>query len=326
MAAIEGVAHAREVGTDGRARPIDLAAFEAPCAGWRLVLLGRDSLEARNWLVERSGLSSNAVAAMLEDDVRPRAVAMEGGVMLVLRGPTLDPGGKLAAMTSLRLFVTAARLVGVERRTLPAFEKRVAALDAGEGTAGVGAFLAGLVAAMRRDVEPVLDRLERALDGFELGALERDRPPTAAERRRLNAARHDAILMRRHLAPQAEAIRALIALAPDWLSDPVIVEGLQVEADAFRRIAEDLEAVRQRATIVSDEAALRVGEETNRLILRLSIVSLVFLPLTFATGLLGVNLAGIPFADSDWAFGAFAITLIGVGALLLALLRRAGLL
>jgi zinc transporter len=30
---------------------------------------------------------------------------------------------------------------------------------------------------------------------------------------------------------------------------------------------------------------------------------MVFLPLTFITGLLGMNVAGIPFAHAPWAFG-----------------------
>jgi zinc transporter len=31
-------------------------------------------------------------------------------------------------------------------------------------------------------------------------------------------------------------------------------------------------------------------------------VALIFLPLTFITGLLGMNVEGIPYADKPWAF------------------------
>jgi zinc transporter len=174
-------------------------------------------------------------------------------------------------------------------------------------------------------MEPVLDALGTAVDGFELAAFERAGPPTARERNSLNAARHDTVSIRRHVGPQAEALRELAALRPAWLDEDAR-GALAEEADAFRRIAEDLDAIRQRAFIVSDEAALRVGEETNRLILRLSVVSMVFLPLTFFTGLLGVNLAGIPFAEAPWAFGAFALSVLAFAGLLAMLLRRRGLL
>ena len=36
--------------------------------------------------------------------------------------------------------------------------------------------------------------------------------------------------------------------------------------------------------------------------LLISIVALVFLPLTFITGLLGMNVDGIPYAHQPWAF------------------------
>ena len=321
MAAIEGVAHAREIGPDGTARPIDLADAKAPCAGWRLIALGADSLPGRSWLMGESGLSPNAVRALLDEDTRPRCVELEDGVLLILRGVELSAQGALKAMVSLRMLVTADRLLVVQRRRLDVFETRVAALDRGEGTSGPGAFLGGLVAALRAEIEPVLDHLETALDLFELNSLERDTAPAHHERHRLNAARRSAVLLRRYLAPQAEAVRRLAALREPWIDDAALREGLAEEADHFRRAAEDIDALRSRAVIVTEEAALRVAEQTNQRLLTLSVVSLVFLPLTFLTGLLGVNLDGIPFADESWSFDAFALSTLGFGLLLAGFLR-----
>jgi zinc transporter len=159
------------------------------------------------------------------------------------------------------------------------------------------------------------------VDRFELDALDEPEALGARERARLNAARHDAILIRRHVAPQAEALRALAAARPPWLADKPLRDRLKEAADGFRRIAEDLDALRARAVVISDEAGLRVAEQTNRLVLRLSAVSMVFLPLTALTGLLGVNLEGIPFAQQEWSFWAFSALVGGVGAAVLAFLR-----
>lgn len=326
MAAIEGVTHAREMRPDGTIAAFDLAGAHAPCAGWRLIALGGDSLDGRSWLITRSGLSANAVRALLDEDTRPRCAEMEDGVLLILRGVEPGPKGGLKAMVSLRLLITADRLLVVQRRRLDTFEDRVAALDRGEGRASIGAFLGGLVAALRHEAEPVLDRLETAIDGFELAALEHERPPSQHERHRLNEARRATLLLRRYLAPQAEAVRRLSSLREPWIDDPVLREGLAEEADHFRRAAEDLDALRARAVIVSDEAALRVAEQTNQRLLTLSIVSLLFLPLTFLTGLMGVNLAGIPFAGEPWSFTGFALTTLSAGATGAWLLHRRGLL
>jgi zinc transporter len=251
---------------------------------------------------------------------------MDEGVLLILRGVSLNDAGALEDMVSVRLLITANTVIAVQRRRLETFEARVAALDRGEGAQNIGAFILGLVEALRAAAEPILDALERAVDEFELSSLETDAPPTARERSRLNSARHDAILMRRHMHPQAEALRALAMMRPEWLAEKPLRGQLKEAADAFRRIGEDLDAVRARAVVVSDEAGLRVAEQTNRLVLRLSAISIVFLPLTFLTGLFGVNLGGIPAAEHPLAFTIYTISVAAVGVATLIWLRRRSLL
>jgi zinc transporter len=53
----------------------------------------------------------------------------------------------------------------------------------------------------------------------------------------------------------------------------------------------------------------------------LSIVSAIFLPLGFATGLLGINVGGIPGADNSDAFAIFIGILVGISAALLVFFR-----
>ena len=48
--------------------------------------------------------------------------------------------------------------------------------------------------------------------------------------------------------------------------------------------------------------------------LLLSIIAAIFLPLGFVTGLLGVNVAGIPGAAYPYAFGIVCLVLLGTGA------------
>jgi zinc transporter len=46
------------------------------------------------------------------------------------------------------------------------------------------------------------------------------------------------------------------------------------------------------------------AEQIDSRALVISIVAMVFLPLTFITGLLGMNVDGIPYAHEPWAFDA----------------------
>lgn len=54
----------------------------------------------------------------------------------------------------------------------------------------------------------------------------------------------------------------------------------------------------------------------------LSVLSAVFLPLTFLSGLMGINIAGMPGIHWEFAFWVFTAGLVVVTAVALALLRR----
>ena len=73
--------------------------------------------------------------------------------------------------------------------------------------------------------------------------------------------------------------------------------------------------------MLQDQLAGQRQEQLNRRLLTLSIISAFFLPLTFFTGLLGMNLAGIPYHDEPWSFGAVVGITIVVSIALLGLLK-----
>jgi zinc transporter len=66
-------------------------------------------------------------------------------------------------------------------------------------------------------------------------------------------------------------------------------------------MAEELEAVRERSAIVHDELTDLHAEAMDERSLAISVYALVFLPLTFITGLLGMNVP-IPYHDDPAAF------------------------
>ncbi|RYD50444.1 MAG: zinc transporter ZntB, partial [Sphingomonadales bacterium] len=77
---------------------------------------------------------------------------------------------------------------------------------------------------------------------------------------------------------------------------------LAAAADRAARMAEELESIRERAALVHETLTDLRAEQIDQRSLIIAIVAMVFLPLTFITGLLGMNVAGIPFAHEQWAF------------------------
>jgi len=132
--------------------------------------------------------------------------------------------------------------------------------------------------------------------------------------------RREAIGLRRYLAPQREAMTRLYSERIDWLDELSRVQ-LREIADRNTRYIEDLDSARERAAVTQEELMGRLSEQMNNRMYVLSIVAALFLPLGFLTGLLGINVGGIPGTDYQPAFLIFVVLLILVLALQLWILK-----
>ena len=121
-----------------------------------------------------------------------------------------------------------------------------------------------------------------------------------AMRRKVSALRSQAIGFRRFVTPQRQALEKLAGSQCGWLDDHDRLH-LREASDRFARMAEELESVRERAAIVHEELTDLHAEKMDARSLLISIYALVFLPLTFITGLFGMNVP-IPYHDDPRAF------------------------
>ena len=95
-------------------------------------------------------------------------------------------------------------------------------------------------------------------------------------------------------------------------SDEDDVLRLQEAQNDITRFVEDLQALRERSHSVQEEVANILTERLNRNTYVFSLIAAIFLPLSFLTGLLGINVPGIPGADDPEAFLVFCGILIAV--------------
>jgi zinc transporter len=127
--------------------------------------------------------------------------------------------------------------------------------------------------------------------------------------------RRETIGLRRYLAPQRDALLRLVGEKLAWF-DEMEHSRLREVTDRTTRYIEELDAARERAIIVQEELMSRLSEQMDHRMYVLSIVAALFLPLGFLTGLLGINVGGIPGSDNAQAF-----TIVSLGLLLLVLLQ-----
>jgi zinc transporter len=174
-----------------------------------------------------------------------------------------------------------------------------------------------LVAAYAREISATLDPqvadLGDQLDDCE-SALEEGNKFRL--RTLITRIRSEAIAFRRFVAPDRDALATLAALDLDWLAEDDRLH-IREAADRFARMTEELEAVRERSALLHEQLTDLRAEEIDQRSLLISVVAFIFLPLTFLTGLLGMNVDGIPYAHSHWAFWTVVglCVLIGIGVL-----------
>jgi zinc transporter len=106
-----------------------------------------------------------------------------------------------------------------------------------------------------------------------------------------------------------------------WLGDNNRLR-LKEATDRLVRCIEDLDSARDRAAVTQEELVNRLSEQLNTRMYVLSLVAAIFLPLGFLTGLLGINVGGIPGSDSPSAFLVFLLVLSVVVALQILIFKK----
>jgi zinc transporter len=133
--------------------------------------------------------------------------------------------------------------------------------------------------------------------------------------------RRKAISLRRYIAPQREVLFRLIQERISFLND-IDRAHLREVAERTARFVEDVDSARDRASITQEELNNKLSEQMNKAIYTLSIVAAIFLPLGLLTGLLGINVGGIPGAENTWAFELVVLILIGIAIGLLVWFKK----
>lgn len=274
--------------------------------------------ESRQWL-ERQQFPAAVINALTASETRPRATEVAGGMLVYLRGVNLHPGARPEDMIAVRLWVGPQGVVSTQKRPLLSVQTLRDWLDAGQGAKSVTGLVAQLVDQLTWRMEDVIENLETEVEQC-ANALEES--PTASLTFPLSQLRRRAITLRRYLSPQREALLKLQGDEALFASNERV---LIVEAsERLQRLLEDLDAAREHATLLQEEVFSVQNEAINDRMYLLAIISALFLPLGFLTGLFGINVGGLPGVENAQAFWWFcsAMLVVAVGVLIWMRKRR----
>lgn len=251
-----------------------------------------------HWLQQVAQVPEGAVGALLDEDTRPRLDFYDDGVMLILRGVNATDSAGHHEMVSLRMWVTATTLITLRKRSLASVRAVRQKYEDGRGPQRIGELLVTLVENLNLPMDHVTDAIEAVFDARETVVGDRNIRHAMAT---VSRQRSKLVSLRRYIHPQQVALTKLLAAPPSWIVERDAAL-LRNAVDDVARQVEDLAALTERATLLHDQLSHQLAERLNRNMYLLSMVTVVFMPLSVITGLLGVNLGGIPGAESPLAF------------------------
>ncbi|MEQ8845566.1 MAG: zinc transporter ZntB [Phycisphaerales bacterium] len=277
------------------------------------VHLDRTRPRAQRWLRERAGLDAIVADALLAEETRPRADAFGQGLLVILRGINMNPGAEPDELISVRMWFEPARIITLRQHRFQTIADLRVRAEAGKAPATAGLFLAAVAQGLASRITPTIGNLEEMLDDIEDEMLDRE-SDDPARRSQLSTIRRQAITYRRYLVPQRDALSALANGRSELLSQREQAE-IRVALEQTTRVCEALEELRDRAAVTQEEMRARHEARIGRTLYLLTIVATVMLPLSFITGLLGINVGGIPLADSALGFTVVCVFMLGVAAI-----------
>ena len=281
-------------------------------SGFLWLHLERRDEQDLGFLKSQQDIPDIAAGALVATETRPRCDRIEEGAIVNLRGPGETDTADSDRLVSIRLWVRRNRVTSLSRRTLSATAPVVRMVEAGK-ILDPGDLVAAFAREISRQLDPQVAELGDLLDDCE-SAMETK--SIYKLRTSIAEIRSQAIAFRRFVAPDRDALTTLAAMDVDWLEEQDRLH-INEAADRFARMTEELEAVRERSALLHEQLTDLRAEQVDQRALVISIVAFIFLPLTFITGLLGMNVEGIPYAQRPWAFWGVVgfCLLVGLGVL-----------
>ncbi len=269
------------------------------------------------------GLDPKMIEALSASETRPRMQLLEDGVLINLRGVNTNPGADPEDMVAIRIWFNSEIIISArkhERRLLSIEDVRLS-IEQGKGPRTPADFVSAVVEKLANRISDVVDTIDDELTGVET-ALDEGKDKVRQIQQRLSDLRKQTAAIRRYLAPQREALAELYRSGPHLSEDDR--HSIRYQTDRITHYVEDLDLARERALVLHGELQNNIAEQQNARMYLLSIVATIFLPLSFLTGVFGMNVAGLPGLENPDAFLYLSggMLLLGVSLLLFMRLKK----
>lgn len=289
--------------TEAEVRTIgDVVPFlNTPALTW-VDWVGLKDISLLSALCSKLGIHPLHVEDLVHTDQRPKVEECDEYALMFVRRLYRPAADERLCSDQVALILTATTLVSVREHDLGLFAPVEARLRLSKGrirSMGCDYLAYSLLDAVIDSYFDVLDAQEEEVEGVQDAVLSRPEPALMA---RLHAIRSDLLVARKGMWPLREVVSALSR------STFITPEAAPFLRDAYEhtvKVADTLEFARDLLNATMESYMTATSNRLNETMRLLTVISLVFMPLTFIVGVYGMNFKHMP--ELAWRYGYPAV-------------------
>lgn len=285
---------------------------------WVWLHLALADHRARRFIETLEAAPEAARALMLSGEDRVQLHLTDRGAFGILPDIERDFDDHSLGSGRFAFWLDGRHLVTARRHPLRAAEHLRGELEQGRIPANPAAALARLPEHFAALVEARMVALQAELGRIEDEVLA-DR---FTDNRALGALRRELSRYAREFSGLRSAIHRAMSTRHGGLTGSPLLEHLPVLMQDVEDFDRDAAGLADRARLIYEEIETRIGSATNRSLSLLTIASTLLLPPTLLSGLFGMNVGGIPWANDGRGFWIVGACIVVVIVFSYAVLRR----
>jgi magnesium transporter len=265
-------------------------------------------------LSEVMGFHALTVEDILNRDQRPKTEDYDDYLYVVVKMLDLDPAGEIT-IEQLSLVIGPNYVISIQEEPGDPFEPVRARIRNGVGrirNLGADYLAYRLLSVIVDRCFAVTDRLGERIEQLDEMVAGNERPEVL---RGMYQTKREIIYLRKAVTPLREVVAAL------WHSESSLIQDATVPYlrdlyDHVVQAADRVDTSRDLLASVQDLYLTRVSNRTSTVMKIIAVFSSIFLPLTFITGIFGMNFEFMPLIHKPWGFaisaGVMLVTVVGM--------------
>lgn len=253
---------------------------------------------AERWIQRHAGLPDAFFDALRETSHSTRIERDDDALVAVLNDVHFEFGFEPSDIATLWICVRPHLVVTARTRPLRSVDALRTAVRDGRSPKSTVELLEQLMRTQAGSLVDILRGVTARVDDIEDTLLAGRR---ANERARLGTLRRLLVRLQRLLAPEPAALFRVLHHPPAWMAEDDLQQ-LRGSTEEFSVVLRDMQGLQERIKLLQEEMAAAVNEDNNRSLFVLTVVTVLALPINILAGLFGMNVGGIPLAESPHGF------------------------